>query len=105
MVRGALEPPYWRDDIREFISRPGSYAERFCRQLAWVNETPAAISPAMATDAVDQIGAAMLTHYPCIIAWPTPAPRRSYRRNPKLVRRHPDRPEGQTQVLGIPEDV
>jgi hypothetical protein len=66
MVMTGLEPRYWRDDLDRFVFRSGSYAERFRRKLSWVAENRCAISAALGFDAVAQVGAAMLTLYPCI---------------------------------------
>ncbi len=66
MVMTGLEGSYWRDDLDEFVRRPGSYADRFRRKLAWVSENRRAIGVALGLDAVAGVGAAMLTLYPCI---------------------------------------
>lgn len=66
MVMTGLEASYWRDDLNEFVFRPGSYAERFRRKLRWVSAQREAICTALAVDRANAVGAVMLTLYPCI---------------------------------------
>lgn len=66
MAMTGLEASYWRDDLAEFVSRPGSYAERFRRKILWVKENQKAISAALGLTDVSGIGCVMLTLYPCI---------------------------------------
>jgi len=63
---GSLEARYWRDDLDEYVLRAGSYAERFRRKISWAIENRKAIAVALGFDSVGNIGAAMLTLYPCI---------------------------------------
>lgn len=66
MTMTGLEARFWRDDLDEFVFRQGSYAERFRRKVSWVSENRAAIGAALGCGPVGEIGAAMLTLYPCI---------------------------------------
>jgi len=66
MVMTGLEARYWRDDLHEFVRRPGSYAERFRRKLSWVRMNASAIGSAMDFGPVEAVGGAMVTLYPCI---------------------------------------
>lgn len=66
MTLPGLEPRYWRDDLDEFVFRAGSYARRFRRKIAWVTENRKAIAAALGFNSVSDVGAAMLTLYPCI---------------------------------------
>jgi hypothetical protein len=66
MVMTGLEARYWRDDLDEFVFRSGSYAERFRRKISWVTENRKAIAAALGFTSVSDVGATMLTLYPCI---------------------------------------
>jgi hypothetical protein len=66
MTMTGIEARFWRDDLDQFVFRPGSYAERFRRKLSWVSENRAAITRALGFDGAAGVGAAMLTLYPCI---------------------------------------
>lgn len=66
MAMTGLEPRYWRDDLDEFVLRRGSYAERFRRKVAWVEEQRRGISEAMDLGIVAEVSPVMLTLYPCI---------------------------------------
>ena len=66
MAMTGLEARYWRDDVDEFVSRPGSYAERFKRKVSWVEENRKVISAALGFPVVEKVGCVMLTLYPCI---------------------------------------
>ena len=66
MAMTGLEARYWRDDVDEFVSRPGSYAEHFRRKIIWVKENRDAISVALGLPIVEKIGCVMVTLYPCI---------------------------------------
>jgi hypothetical protein len=66
MTMSGIEARFWRDDLDEFVLRRGSYAERFRRKLSWVSENRATIATALGLGPVEEIGAAMLTLYPCI---------------------------------------
>lgn len=66
MVMTGLEARYWRDDLHEFVTGAGSYAEHFRRKIAWVSENRHAISEALGFCEVSNVAPAMLTLYPCI---------------------------------------
>ena len=38
MVKGGIEPAFWRKEVDEFVKDAGSYAERFRKKVEWVKE-------------------------------------------------------------------
>lgn len=66
MTRTGIEPRYWRDDLDQFVTGSGSYAERFRRKVAWVSQNREVISDALNFGPVAEVGEVMLTLYPCI---------------------------------------
>jgi hypothetical protein len=67
MIKGGIEPAFWRNEVEEFVKRGGSYAERFRKKVAWVCENRREIVAAMGGSFESQVGVALVTLYPSIV--------------------------------------
>jgi hypothetical protein len=66
MVNSGLEAKYWRDDVSTFATDRGSYASKFQRKIAWVNEHSEALTRAIGVGRPERVVPVMVTLYPCI---------------------------------------
>lgn len=67
MIKGGLEPAFWRNELEEFVRRPGCYAERFRKKIAWVSLHKREIVTAMGGSFEPQVAAVLVTLYPSIV--------------------------------------
>lgn len=66
MVKGGVEPAFWRNELEEFVRRPGCYTEQFRKKVAWVSENRRAIAAVLGGDFEPKVGMALVTLYPTI---------------------------------------
>lgn len=67
MIKGGLEPAFWRNELEEFVKRPDSYAERFRKKVSWVCSHRQEIAAAMGGALEVKVGAVLVTLYPSIV--------------------------------------
>ena len=68
MTFTGLEAVFWRDDLSQFAQGEKSYAAKFRRKIAWVQENRSTIAAALGLTNVSRVHSAMITLYPCIAA-------------------------------------
>ena len=68
MTFTGLEAVFWRDHLSQFAQGEKSYAAKFRRKIAWVQENRPSIAAALGLNDVSHVHSAMITLYPCIAA-------------------------------------
>lgn len=68
MTFTGLEASFWRDDLSQFVEGEKSYAAKFRRKIAWVQENRGTIVAALGLTNVSRVHSARITLYPCIAA-------------------------------------
>lgn len=67
MIKGGIEPAFWRKEVDEFVKDAGSYANRFRKKVAWVAKNRDAISAILGGPPQCQIAFALVTLYPSVV--------------------------------------
>ena len=67
MIKGGIEPAFWRKEVDEFVKDADSYANRFRKKVAWVAENRDEISAILGGPPLCQIAFALVTLYPSIV--------------------------------------
>lgn len=67
MIKGGIEPAFWRKEVDEFVKDADSYANRFRKKVAWVSIHRDKISAALGGPSGCQIAFALVTLYPSVV--------------------------------------